>query len=95
MKKTMTIKAEKTISPLPEVIGIGEIYQYASKMMPAEEIDHHGNGVGLDDLYLKKTSVSHAIVARYEHKNQVQTFRANDGSGVWYDIPFAYPLVDD
>lgn len=42
------------------------------------------------DLYAKVTPESRAIIARYEYKGNVTTFKAQDDGALWYDIPFAY-----
>jgi hypothetical protein len=49
-------------------------------------LDHHES-----DLYAKVTPESRAIVADYEHRANVKTFRSETDKGeFWYDIPFAY-----
>lgn len=42
------------------------------------------------DLYAKVTPVSKAIVLGYEHRSNVTRFNASDGTGIWFDMPFAY-----
>lgn len=44
------------------------------------------------DLYLKATPEARKLVAAYEHKQNVTTFNSSDGTGVWFDVPFAYDL---
>ena len=51
-------------------------------------------GIPLDshesDLYAKVTPESKKIIADYEFKNNVKTFRSQIDKEGWYDIPFAY-----
>lgn len=57
--------------------------------IPTEEINHH-----YSDLYVKVSLKSKRILEDYQKNNGVrcfsQVFKANDGSGYWYDIAFAY-----
>ena len=57
--------------------------------VPPEEIDHH-----YSDLYVKVSLKSRGILENYRKNTGVrcfaQVFKANDGSGYWYDIAFAY-----
>lgn len=71
-----------------------DLWQYVEEYIPKEEIDHHGNGNGLDDLYLKKTRFSQALVDRYQHKNIVSTFKSQIDGSTWYELPFLYPIVE-
>ena len=67
-----------------------ELCDKAHELMKPEEIDHHGNGQGLDDLYLKVTPVSQQLIKDYEFKENVTTFVDQIDHVRWYDIPFAY-----
>lgn len=71
-----------------------DLWQYVEKYIPKEEIDHHGNGNGLDDLYLKKTPFSKALVDHYQYRENVSTFRDQIDGNIWYDLPFLYPIVE-
>ena len=71
-----------------------DLWQYVKECIPKDEIDHHGNGNGLDDLYLKKTRFSQVLVERYQHKENVSTFRSQIDGSTWYDLPFLYPIVE-
>jgi len=57
--------------------------------IPPEEIDHH-----YSDLYVKVSLKSKRILEEYQKECKVRvfasTFKANDGTGLWYDIAFAY-----
>ncbi len=57
--------------------------------VPPEEIDHH-----YSDLYVKVSFKSKRILEEYQKESKIHcfatTFKANDGSGLWYDIAFAY-----
>lgn len=57
--------------------------------IPPEDIDHH-----YSDLYVKVSAKSKRILEDYQKNSSVpcfaQVFKANDGSGYWYDIAFAY-----
>lgn len=61
------------------------IYEYATAILPREEIDHHQT-----DLYLKVTPESKKIISKYEYKDNVTTFIDQITGTLWYDIPFAY-----
>ena len=80
---------------LPDTIEPGEVLQYAEKYMKPEEIDHHGNGHGLDDLYLKVTKTSMAIINRLTTTSLLSRFNSNIDGTVWYDLPFCYNKVTD
>lgn len=71
-----------------------DLWRYVEKYIPKEEIDHHGNGNGLDDLYLKKTKLSKALVERYQYKENVSTFRSQIDGNIWYELPFLYPIKE-
>lgn len=64
---------------------IQDIFAAAVSVLPASDIDHHAT-----DLYLRKTPISSGLVERYRFRCNVTTFCATDGSGMWYDVPFAY-----
>ena len=57
--------------------------------IPPEEIDHH-----CSDLYVKVSLKSKMILDEFMRTSPikcfVERFKANDGSGWWYDIAFAY-----
>mgnify|MGYP003475466893 FL=1 len=72
-----------------------DLWRYVEKYIPKEEIDHHGNGNGLDDLYLKKTKLSKALVDHYQYRENVSTFRDQIDGNIWYDLPFLYPIVEE
>ena len=84
---------------IPARITASEVYYYASKLMDPQDIDHHGNGNGLDDLYLKVTPVSDKLVKAlrnsYPWAGFINKFVATDGSGIWYELPFCYPVVEN
>ena len=63
------------------------IYEQAVATLPADHIDHHNYG---SDLYIKKTPESAKLIAEYEFKENVTTFRSQIDGCIWYDIPFAY-----
>lgn len=48
------------------------------------------------DLYIKVSAEAGELIAKYDFKMNVTVFTADDGSGVWYEVPFAYePWWDD
>lgn len=57
--------------------------------IPPEEIDHH-----YSDLYVKVFCRSKRILEEYQKQSTtrcfVKMFKANNGSGYWYDFAFAY-----
>lgn len=63
------------------------IYERAVATLPADHIDHHNFE---SDLYIKKTPESTKLIAEYEFKSCVTTFRSDIDGCIWYDIPFAY-----
>ncbi len=71
-----------------------QIYSEAVKVMKPEEIDHHGNGHGMDDLYLKITPESMNLIKRLTTRELVSTFRSEIDGSKWYDLPFCYPVID-
>lgn len=68
----------------------GDVYRIADATMYEKFIDHHGNGNGMDDLYIKKTPVSDFIVSAMKNTALLETFVSCDGD-IWYDFPFCYP----
>lgn len=66
------------------------LYQcFLDSGIPPEEIDHH-----YSDLYVKVSFKSKRVLEEYQRSSGVryfaEIFKANDGSGLWYDIAFAY-----
>ena len=49
------------------------------------KIDNHES-----DLYCPVNETTKAIIANYDHKSNVTTFKSNIDGKTWYDIPFAY-----
>lgn len=81
---------------LPEVpLEPYQVYDEAVKYMEPDEIDHHGNGKGFDDLYLKVTPMSNCIVDRLSNKSLLSMFRSNIDGSLWYNLPFCYPVVEE
>lgn len=75
---------------LPVKILPGEVLGLAEKYMKPEEIDHHGLGHGMDDLYLKVTPVSKEIAKRTFFNSAITTFVDNIDHELWYEFPFCY-----
>ena len=71
--------------PTAPKIQPGEIYAEAVKLLPAEDIDHHGS-----DLYIKKTAASDALVDRLTTKSLLSRFVSPIDCAVWYDLPFCF-----
>lgn len=67
-----------------------EVMDFVREYVPNEEIGHHGNGNGMDDLYLKKTKVSDAIVRKLKPNSLVTTFVCQTDGSICYDLPFLY-----
>lgn len=82
----------KTINDYPNnlVIPVSEVVDYARELMDPGDIDHHGLGHGMDDLYLKVNPVSQWIIRHMENKVLVSTFRSPIDGCLWYDLPFLY-----
>ena len=77
-----------TASEKVEDINPGNIYEYAVKLLPAEDIDHHES-----DLYIRKTPESTALINKMQYKDSglLTTFRSNIAPhDTWYDLPFCY-----
>ena len=71
-----------------EDINPGNIYEYAVKRLPAEDIDHHES-----DLYIRKTPESTALINKMKYKDcgLLTTFRSNIAPhDTWYELPFCY-----
>lgn len=75
---------------LPDRIEPSEVLGFAEKHMPSDEIDHHGLGHGMDDLYLKVTPASREIIARLITTSLLEYFNSNFDGSLWYDLPFCY-----
>ena len=71
-------------------IPVDEVIDYARELMNPEDIDHHGLGNGMDDLYLKVNAISQWIVRHMENKSLVSTFTDNIEGKLWYELPFLY-----
>lgn len=80
------------ITDLPDdtVIHVDEVLDYARKYMKPEDIDHHGNGRGMDDLYLRVNDVSKWIVNHMDNTALVSKFVDNIDHVWWYELPFLY-----
>ena len=80
------------ITDLPDdtVIRVDEVLDYARRYMKPEDIDHHGNGRGMDDLYLRVNDVSKWIVNHMDNTAQVSKFVDNIDHVLWYELPFLY-----
>ena len=75
---------------LPEKIKPTEVLYYAEQYMKPEEIDHHGLGHKMDDLYLKVTPVSREIVSRLTTTVLLSRFVCQIDGQLWYELPFCY-----
>ena len=69
---------------------IKSLYQcFLDGGIPPEELDHHES-----DLYVKVSFKSKRILEEYQKSTGnrcfADVFKAIDGSGLWYDIAFAY-----
>ncbi len=51
-------------------------------------------GVKMDshesDLYIPVTKETKALVAQYEYKENVTTFKSQIDGAIWFDVPFAF-----
>ncbi len=72
-----------------------EIYHHAVRRMKPEDIDHHGNGNGIDDLYLKCNDISDELVARLTCTSLLSTFISPIDGSRWYELPFCYPVIEE
>lgn len=72
-----------------------EVFSAAKTLMDAKDIDHHGLGKGMDDLYLRKNEISTKIYDRLSNKTMVTTFIDQIDHDTWYEFPFCYPVVSD
>ena len=69
---------------------IKSLYQcFLDGGVPPEEISHH-----YSDLYVTVSLKSKRILEEFRKQSSIrcfaEIFKANDGSGDWYDIAFAY-----
>ena len=82
----------KKIEDYPKdiVIPVSEAIDYARELMKPEDIDHHGLGTGMDDLYLRINRESRWIVHHLEYTSLVSTFKDNIEGDWWYDLPFLH-----
>lgn len=80
------------IADLPDdtVIRVDEVLDYARRYMKPEDIDHHGNGRGMDDLYLRVNDTSKWIVNHMDNTAMVSKFVDNIDHVWWYELPFLY-----
>lgn len=76
-------------------IKLSDVLSIARKYMSSEEIDHHGNGYGMDDLYLKKTEISKAIIDNIKTRSLITEFVNQIDGTVWYDLPFLYNEIEN
>ena len=58
---------------------------YAAAKAAGLEVDNHNS-----DLYIKVSGKARALINNYEYKNSVTTFNSSDGSGLWFEVPFAF-----
>ena len=85
---TASSKITVTEAAEAEDINPGNIYDYAVKLLPADDIDHHES-----DLYIRKTPESTALINKMQYKDSglLTTFRSNIAPhDTWYELPFCY-----
>lgn len=87
----MTTEAEvlRQIDAIPS-IHVGSFMSYVWKYVPNKDIDHHGLGCGLEDLYLRVTPITTALVAKLNTKSLLSKFIDNREGDHWYELPFLY-----
>lgn len=61
------------------------IYAAAAAVLPAGDIDHHAS-----DLYLRVSPKSRELLANFEYRRMVTTFRDNIDHDLWFDLPFCF-----
>jgi len=88
--KSSTDVARITDLPDDTVIHVDEVFDYVKKYMKPEDIDHHGHGHNLDDLYLRVNDVSKWIVDHLDNKSMISRFIDNIDHVWWYEFPFLY-----
>lgn len=71
------------------MITTDNIYAEAVKVLPPEDIEHHGS-----DLYIRITPESRKLIDQFQYKRLMgsclfNTFTSYDGSR-WYDLAFCY-----
>ena len=76
--------------PKDTIIPVSKAIDFARQLMPSEDIDHHGLGKGMDDLYLRITRESQWIIHHMENTALVSTFKDNIDGDWWYELPFLY-----
>lgn len=76
-------------------IAVTEVMDYVRELCLPEDIDHHGFGTGMDDLYLRITRESKWIVHHMENTALVSTFKDNIEGDWWYELPFLYGENDE
>ena len=91
-KMVADMHAEEAVCEIKDGGSIApeKVMDFVRWYIPDDEVDHHGNGNGMDDLYLKKTKVSDAIVQKLKPNSLVSTFVCQTDGSVWYDLPFLY-----
>lgn len=89
--KKLVNDVERQMDLEKEDIDPSNIYEYAVKLLPSEDIDHHGS-----DLYIRKTPESIALIDKMKYKDSgfLTTFRDNFEHDIWYDLPFCYPGIE-
>lgn len=82
----------KKIEDFPRdiVIPVEKVMDYVRELCLPEDIDHHGLGKGMDDLYLRITRESQWIIHHMENTALVSTFKDNIDGDWWYELPFLY-----
>ena len=90
LKSGITASTRVTATEVVEAedINPGNIYDYAVKLLPADDIDHHES-----DLYIRKTPESTALINKMQYKDSglLTTFRSNIAPhDTWYELPFCY-----
>lgn len=71
------------------MIKCTELYDEVCKVLPKEKISHW-----CSTLYFKKTEETQKLIKNYEYPNDVKTFIDAIDHELWYEVWFAYPLVE-
>lgn len=78
-------------------VTFATIYIIAKKEMNPSDIRHYGKGYTLDNLCLRVNSTSAKLVDELKKWHvgfPVMTYRDDITREWWFDIPFAYPVIE-
>lgn len=75
---------EKEMAHNLGILMPSNIYEAATRYLPAEDLDHH-----YSDLYIKVSHKSTLLMQHFQYSHLVYMFVDSDGAQ-WFDLPFCY-----